>query len=271
MTVIVYYLVFGSYRRPRLADRGRDVVEGFVDAGKALAYLAALSPAANVVVSMIGLTGVGVKFAQAVLVIGENSVFLALIVGGIVSLVLGMGMPTAGAYLLAASVVAPSLIKLGVLPIAAHFFIFYFAIIAAITPPVCATLFITCAMAGAGWERASLYALRLALGGFIVPFVIVYAPDVLLGQGDWGRGLQVAATMTIGVISLASATFGFFISRLMPWERILLAVCGVLAVDPSIETDVLGIVVIVLIAARQLLKRRRASLAAAETNTGGSP
>ncbi len=175
-------------------------------------------------------------------------------------LVLGMGLPTTACYIILAVLVAPAMIKLGVLPIAAHMFVFYFGILSAVTPPVAVAAYAGAGLAGASPGRTGYCAWKLALGGFILPYMFVYGPELLM-VGSWS-GIAVAfATATVGVFLLAAAVQGYLLREARLWERAVLLAASLLLIKPGIWTDLGGLIAALLVAGAQLARRRRSAAA----------
>jgi TRAP transporter 4TM/12TM fusion protein len=233
--------------------RGLGLWRAFEAGGRAIVQVATLIAAAGIVMGMINLTGVGVKLSEFIIAASGQSLLAALFFAMLVCLVLGMGLPTTAAYVLAASVVAPALIKLGALPLAAHLFVFYFAIISAITPPVCAAVYVAAAIARADWVRTGLIATRLGLAGFIAPYMFVYAPALLL-EGPPLEIAWAALTACLGVIALAAGAMGFFHRPAGALERLALVAAALLLIKPGLPTDLAGLALLGAVLARQ---RRR--------------
>jgi len=245
-----------------LADgraRCRSIGKALAEGGRGIVPVATLIAAAGIVIGMINLTGVGVKLSELIIGAAGASLLAALFFAMLVCLILGMGLPTTAAYVLAASVVAPALIKLGALPIAAHLFVFYFAIISAITPPVCAAVYVAAAIARSDWLKTGLIAVRLGLSAFIVPYMFVYAP-ALLWHGSWIETVWTAVSACFGVIALSAGAMGF-LRRPATWpERAALIVAALLLIKPGIYTDLLGLAIGAAVLAMQRLSpglRRR--------------
>lgn len=205
--------------------------------------LIAVCAAAGIVAGAIGLTGVGGRFASMLLSIAGTSEFLAMVFAMLVAIILGMGVPTTAAYAIAGAVVAPGLIRVGVEPLTAHMFIFYYAILSAITPPVSLASFAAASMAGADMWRTSIISVKLALATFIVPFMFWMSP-ALLAQGELIDILQVFATASIGVFLLACATEGWMrngpLSLVM---RLLSGAAGIMLMVPEGFTDIAGLAI----------------------------
>lgn len=233
-----------------------DVVSGLESATRESLQLVAVCAAAGIIGGVINLTGVGGRFANLLLQIAGNHTWLAMIFTMIVVGILGMGVPTTAAYAIGAAVVAPGLIRIGVPPLTAHMFIFYFAVLSAITPPVALASFAAAGMAGADMWRTSLIALKLGLATFIVPFMFWISPT-LLAQGPLIPILQSVATASIGVVLLACATEGWMVSRLSVPLRLLAGAGALLLMTPEGITDLAGLAIGSLLLGLQIAARAR--------------
>jgi TRAP-type uncharacterized transport system fused permease subunit len=236
--------------------RVKVLVKGLAEASKDMLSVIALIACAQILLAMIGLTGVGVKFTNIIISIGGSNIVLAGICAMFGTMLLGMGLPTVAAYLLGSAVMAPALTKLGVEPIAAHFFIFYYSIFAGITPPVCGTVYIGAAIAGADWLKTAWVAIRLSMGAYIVPFMFLTSPALLL-VGTTGEITHCAITATIGVFAMAAGGMGYMMTHCNVAERLLLFIGGILLVEPQLITDAIGISLCILAIISQAIKRRR--------------
>ena len=219
--------------------RVKVLIDGLAEASKDMLSVIALIACAQVLLAMIGLTGVGVKFTNIILSIGGSQILVAGVCAMLGTMLLGMGLPTVAAYLVASSVMAPALVKLGVVPIAAHFFIFYYSIFAGITPPVCGTVFIGATIAGANWLKTAWVAMRISLGAYIVPFMFLVSPALLL-EGTTSEILHCAITATVGVFAMSAGGMGFLFTKTGIAERLILFIGGLLLVEPGISTDAIG-------------------------------
>lgn len=183
MTVLAY-VGFAVLARRAWRDIGSCLLAGLIDAGKGMVIIGVLLAGAQILVAMIGMTGIGVTLASLIVEVGGQSTFLvALIVGG-VCLILGMGIPTTAAYVLVASVLAPALTEIGVEPLIAHLFVFYFATLSVITPPVCVAVFVASGIAQTNWLPAAGESVRLAAAIYVIPFLLLIYP-ALAGFGSW--------------------------------------------------------------------------------------
>jgi TRAP transporter 4TM/12TM fusion protein len=224
----------------------KEVLDALDMAARDCIQLVAVCAAAGVIVGIIALTGIGGRFAALVLAIAGNSQVLAMVFAMIIVTVLGMGMPTTAAYAIAAAVVAPGLTRMGVIPLVAHMFIFYYAVMSAITPPVAVASFAAAGMARADPWKTSWIAVRLGLATFIVPFMFFVSP-ALLGQGPLLEVAHVFASAALGVVLLAASTEGWFNGPLpMPLQALLFA-AAILLVVPETISDAVGLAAAALI------------------------
>ena len=169
-----------------------------------------------------------------------GSLLPALLITMVAGIILGMGMPTTPAYIMQAALLVPAIMKLGVEPMAAHMFAFYFSCLSAVTPPVALAVYAAASIGGAGLWASGVQAMKFAAAGFIVPFFFIYNP-ALLFQGPWPEILRAVVTGTIGVIALAASLEGYFL-RVATWfERVLFFVAAMLLIDPNAVTDVIGL------------------------------
>jgi len=186
---------------------------------------------AGIVIGCASLTGVAVKFAALILNLAGGKLYLALPLIMIASLFLGMGLPTTAAYIMVAALAVPALVEMGVVPMAAHLFAFYFACISAITPPVAIAAYAGAGLAGAPAMKTGWESVRLAAAGFIVPYMFVYGPQLLL-LGDWSRILLASGTALIGCYALGAAIVGWLKRATVLWERVVLFAAALILIAP---------------------------------------
>ncbi len=228
----------------------RAILYAFEIAARMSLQLIAVCAAAGIIVGVIALTGIGTRFSSLLLGLADQNQFVALFFAMVVSIVLGMGMPTTAAYAVAASVIAPGLVQMGIAPLTAHFFIFYFAVMSAITPPVALAAYAGAAIAQSDPMRTSVESFRIGLAAFVVPFMFFNAPAMLM-QGAWHEILHVFVSAAFGIYLLAAAVQGWYFGRLAIWGRLLLAGAALAMIDPGWITDALGLGAAVLIWAVQ--------------------
>lgn len=260
LTVAVVLYLISAPREFR--TRITVLLNGLAEASKDMLSVVALIACAQIILSMIGLTGVGIKFTNIIVSLGRNNIVLSGLCAMAGTMILGMGLPTVAAYLVASAVMAPALIKIGVAPIAAHFLIFYYSIFAGITPPVCGTIYIGAALAEADWLKTAWVAIRLSVGAYLVPFMFLFSPALLL-VGTAKEIITVGITSTIGIFSVSVGGMGFFKVRTNILERILFVIGGLLLIDPNFITDMVGILCFLLGIVSQLYRYRRSQPAQA--------
>jgi TRAP transporter 4TM/12TM fusion protein len=217
---------------------------------------------AGLVIGCVTITGLGITFTQLVIALAQNSLVLALALTAMAGIVLGMGMPTTPAYIVMVSLLVPAIIKLGAVTPAAHMFAFYFAILSAITPPVALAVFAAAGLAKANMWATGWAAMRAAAPAYIVPFMFVYEPALLL-IGDWTTSLHAATSATIGVILLSAGLFGYLLRPATLWQRAILVVAALLLIKPGWMTDLVGLLLAASVACVQLISSRRAAARAA--------
>jgi len=246
--LVLYFATRKGWDELRAA--ARSFLKCMEGAGHSLLVIACICTSASVIVGVINSTGLGIKFSELVVSFSGGNLFPALVITMFVSLILGMGVPTTAAYLLAVSVCGTALIRMGVDPLQAHLFVFYFAIISAITPPVAPGIYFSAAIGKADVWISGYYALRLAAAGFIVPFMFVYGGELLL----IGKPLNVVIafiTATIGTLCLAGGCTGYFLKKLHWLDRLVLIAAAFLLIKPGWITDVIGLVLMAMIIAKQ--------------------
>jgi TRAP-type uncharacterized transport system fused permease subunit len=218
--------------------------------------IAATTAAAGMVVGILSLTGLGGKLSLALLTLAGGNVLLMLVVAMFVALLLGMGLPTTAAYAIMASTLAPALVQAGIPPLAAHLFLFYFACLSALTPPVALASYAAASLARAPMWETGWQSVRFALAGFIVPYMFVYGPSLLM-QGHWYDVLWSVVTGAVGTLCLGGAVVGYLLKPATWVERLLLFAAAVLLIKPGLLTDGAGFG---LLAVTVALQRARAAV-----------
>ena len=204
------------------------------------ALIASICASAQVIVAVIAFTGLGVKISSSILALSKESLFLSLLLTGLTSIILGMEVPTTAAYIVAVVVGGPVLIELGLHPIAAHLFVFYLAILSAVTPPVCGAIFIAAGMADADWVETAKFGLKLSFAAFLLPFAFAYNPSLLL----IGSPMMIVVNIiraALAIVLLSAGFMGYLGSVLKIFPRIALIAAGILAIIPDFRADIGGI------------------------------
>lgn len=211
----------------------------------ALPVIAAVATA-GIIAGIVSMTGLGSKFAAGVIALSNGYLILALIFTMIACIVLGMGLPTTANYVVTATIAAPVLInEFGVAPIAAHMFVFYFGIVADITPPVCLAAYAGAGIAGANPFKTGMNAVKLAIAAFIVPFIFIYNPILVMVDVEPISMILSLAGALIGMVAVSSSMIGYFIRYSRYWERSVLFVAGLMLIVPEILSSVIGLVLII--------------------------
>lgn len=257
---------------PRKRMTVGEILDGLRDGAKYALAVGAAAATVGIIVGVVTLTGVGFKISYIVTStaaqlagffgtilpvtwFGPQSLTLlfTLIMTGIVCILMGCGIPTTANYIIMATIAAPALGLLGVEPIVAHFFVFYYGVLADITPPVALAAYAAAGMAGADPFKTGNTAFRLGLGKVLVPFVFVFSPSLLLvtSNFNWPDFFIAFFGCAIGITALGAALSGFLLVRTKPWENILMILAAVLLVAPEIYSSMMGLLMLVPVGIRQ--------------------
>lgn len=252
--------------------RGRDIVHALELSARNMLAVAIACAAAGIIAGSISVTGIGLKLAGLVETLADGRLWVALVITMFACLVLGMGLPTVATYVVLVTIAAPALQKMGVSPLAAHLFVFYFGVVADVTPPVALAAFSAAAISGGNAFRTGVVATILAAAGFLVPFAFIYAPEMLLigataQWGWWGMLVLTVAVKLLGLAMLSAALIGHLAERLGALARWLLGLGGLLTVSPIDSFDTFAIALFALVLGQQLWARRRRNASALPGST----
>lgn len=258
---------------PRSRLTLRSYFDGIVDGMISAAPLVVAVAAAGIVIGVVEVTGAGLNLTTLMSQAAQNSLLLLLVLTMVSSIILGMGLPTVACYIILALIVAPVMVRLGVPPLAAHMFVFYFGTLSAITPPIALASFTAAGIAGCSPLQASFTGLRIALPAFLLPYIFVFQPGLLF-QGDIVALLIPLMNASMAIVGLSAATVGYFRGPVGPVRRAAFLVGALMAFAPDLLTDALGIALILgAITVGELKARRvssqRAALAADNSPRGG--
>ena len=212
--------------------------------------------AAGLVIGSINLTGMGLKLSAFIISISGGHVWLALILTAVIALIMGMGLPTTAAYIVVGTMAAPALIKMGLLPLAAHLFVFYFAILSAITPPVALAAYAAAGIAKDNPMKIGFTAVKLTVGAFLVPFLFALSPT-LIAKGSFISIAWSTFTALIGITALAGGSIGFLLKAATVWERVLLIAGAFLMLHVGLITDLIGLALIAAALLIQVVRGRK--------------
>jgi TRAP transporter 4TM/12TM fusion protein len=226
--------------------------EGLYAAARTTIIASTACLTAGIIVGVIQQTGLGLRLSGHILSATHGYAFIGLVLIMFISLMLGMGMPTVPSYVITVAVGASVLAKLGFIPIAAHMFILYYAVISCITPPIMVASYAAAAVAEADVWKVGAHAVKLAVVTYFIPFIFVYNPSLLLVAVpvSVSNAVVILITSLIGTFAIASSLVGYFFKPIAIWERILLIVCGLLMIQPGWTTDLLGLAFFLLILAK---------------------
>ena len=222
----------------------KDILDALESGARSAIGVSAACACAGIIIGVVTLTGVGLKIANGIVVLSGGSFFLTLFLTMIASIILGMGLPTTAKYIVLASMAAPAIMKFGVPIMAAHLFIFYFGIVADLTPPVALVSYAAAGIAQSNPMKTGFTGLRLAMAGFLIPYIFVYNPGILLIDTTPLGVLLIGATAILGAFSLALAGSGFWMRPLNIIERLVLFGSAISLIFPGTLTDIGGAVVL---------------------------
>jgi len=253
--VSLVVIVILSWARPSTRLNLRAIYEAIINGARGAAEVAIPSAVAGIIVGVLIQSGMALHLERWLLDLADNSLMISLIGAMILTLIFGMGMPTSAAYLVAAVLVGPALQSLGIPALPAHLFIFYFAVLSMVTPPVALAAYAAAGISGANLWTTGLIAFVIAIPGFLIPFAFVLDQGILL-QGEPLHILHVVTTASIGIAGLSLATGGYLFGPLNWPARIALFCLSPLLIDPDTFTDVIGGIGVALIVGYQVWRYR---------------
>ena len=245
LVTVVFAFVSEDFRwkgRKTLSQMRKAVLDG----ARQAAIIASISACAQIIIAVIALTGLGVKISSFIVSVSQGKLFLSLVLIALTSIVLGMQVPTTAAYIMAAVIGGPVLVNFGLPPLVAHLFVFYFAILSAITPPICGAVYIAAGMAGSDWFKTALLSMRLSFAAFFIPFVFVYDHALLLG-GDVGQIIHVVVRTGAAIVFLSAGLMKFWRKELSLLRSGILLVAGAIQLVPNLWVNLGGAIPAVLL------------------------
>ncbi|MDD6126912.1 MAG: TRAP transporter permease [Veillonellaceae bacterium] len=274
LVVIVYLLVTGytpmraalvaivlsiicSALRKSTRMKPIEIVRGLDKGARNVLSVLVACASAGIVIGVVTKTGVGLKLASGLLTLSGGMLLPTMFFTMITAIVLGMGVPTTANYVITSTIAAPAIIQMGVPVLAAHMFVFYFGIIADVTPPVALAAFAGAGIAGGNALRTGVNAAKLAIAAFIIPYMFVLSPVILMIDATIPGLVVTTVTAIIGMIALSSALIGYLADNCRIYERILLIVGGLMLINPGTMTDLVGIAIFAVILFFQLQRRKK--------------
>lgn len=241
--IVAAFLV--SYVRKESRMNVRQIIHLFEQGARVALPVISAVATAGIIAGVVSITGLGSKFAAGIIALSNGYLILALFFTMIACIVLGMGLPTTANYVVTATIAAPALINdFMVAPLAAHMFVFYFGIVADITPPVCLAAYAGAGIAKANPFKTGVTAVKLAIAAFIIPYVFIYNPILVLVDVTPLKLLTAVITAIIGMIGVSSAVIGYFTRDSRMWERVVLFAGGIMLIVPELLSSAIGIVLI---------------------------
>ena len=239
------------------------LLEALAAGGQGTITVAAACGIAGIIAGTITMTGLANTIINGIVTIAGSNVFIALVLTMLCCIVLGMGVPTTATYCIMAATCAPILVRMGVPILAAHFFVFYFGIVADLTPPVALAAYAGAAIAQSNPMKTALVSTKLAIGAFIVPYVFALSPAMLLIDTNAAEVIMITITSLIGICGVSAALEGYLLTKMQWYQRLLSLVGGLMLIFPGTTTDVVGLTLTALVVVIQLFSRRRAAVIAA--------
>ena len=237
----------------------KKIWEALAAGGQGMITVAAACGIAGIIAGTITMTGLANTIINGIVALAGDQVIVALFLTMICCIVLGMGVPTTANYCIMAATCAPILVRMGVPQIAAHFFVFYFGIVADLTPPVALAAYAGAAIAQANPMKTALTATKLAIGAFIVPYVFALNPAMLFIDTTAAEVILICITSFVGIFAVSAALEGYFLHR-MPWhQRLISAIGGLMLIYPGLATDIIGLCLVALVAILQFATKKKAA------------
>ena len=215
------------------------------EAGTSALTVGATAGTLGIIMASLTLSGLGVKFSSLILALGQGNLFLTLILVAFIATIIGMGLPTTASYIIMSILAAPSMIRLGIDPVAAHMVCLWFSVISNITPPVCVAAFAGASIAGGDPMKTGLNAVPLGLFMYILPFFFVYEPAVFVYGQDLAVSVKVVASLLVSISCFAAGFQGWFFRKLRVWERAIFFIAAPLLVDPRFFSDIIGYLIVI--------------------------
>ncbi|UOE56819.1 TRAP transporter permease [Bacillus sp. CMF12] len=234
----------------------RDAIDALVDGARTALGVAAATAAAGIIVGVVVKTGLGLKMANGLLDLSGGLLIPTLMLTMVAAIILGMGSPTTANYVITSTIAAPAIILLGVPDLSAHLFVFYFGIVADVTPPVALAAFAAAGVSGGDPIKTGVTASKLAIGAFIIPYMFVLSPELLMIDTTWYYLIWVVFTALAGMMAIGAGVIGYWLRKLNIFERLLGIAGGLLLIYPEGVTDIVGLVIFILLIALQVFIKK---------------
>lgn len=256
-----------SLIRKETRQGAKELAEMSVKAARSALSVGIAMATAGFIVAVLSMTGIGVILADNIVLLSGGNLFIALLLTMVVSIILGMGLPTSACYIIAATISVPILTAMGVPAFQAHFFVLYFSVISTVTPPVALASYVAAGMSGANTNQVGIAAFRLALAAFIIPFFFIYNPAMLLIADSAITIIWATITALFGTYLLALALEGYFLVPLPMWLRGISFAAALLLMTPGLTTDIMGAALVLIMGLSIYSLRKKAVVE--DTQAGG--
>ena len=253
-SIVISIVVSAMNKKTRMGFK--DFIDALVDGARTALGVAAATAAAGIIVGVVTKTGLGLKLANGLLDIADGALLPTLFLTMIASLILGMGSPTTANYVITSTIAAPAIIMLGVPALSAHLFVFYFGIIADITPPVALAAFSAAAISGGEPIKTGIDSTKLAIAAFIIPYMFVLSPELLLIDTTWYYAIWMFVTALLGMIAIGAGVVGYWYQKISWLERIIAIVAGLLLIYPEGFSDGFGLAIFAGLIAFQFIYKK---------------
>ena len=263
--VAIVLAILCSALRKSTRMKPMQIVEGLENGAKNVLGVLVACAAAGIIIGVVTKTGVGLKLASGLIELSGGLLLPTMFFTMITAILLGMGVPTTANYVITSTIAAPALVQMGVPVLAAHMFVFYFGIIADVTPPVALAAYAGSGISGGNPLWTGVNASKLAIAAFIIPYMFVLSPTLLMMDATAGGLLVTTVTALIGMVSLSSALIGFLAAACRVWERLVLIVGGLLMISPGLVTDLIGAAMFAAVLTLQLRRSKGTDSALAKS------
>ncbi|MFB6329564.1 TRAP transporter permease [Acinetobacter variabilis] len=276
-TILLTIVVAAFRKSTRMGPK--EILEALADGAKQSLSVMSACAVVGIIIGVVSLTSFGSVMTSSIMSIGAGSLFLTLFFTMIASMILGMGLPSIPAYIITATMAAPALANFDIPILVAHMFVFYFGLFANITPPVALAAFAGAGIAGGDPMRTGFLALRLSLAGFIVPFLFVYNPAMLMidttgiavnakefGLPAWNVILSITVTSIVGILALGAAVEGYFKTAMNWFWRIFLGVGALMMIVPETMTDIIGTIMVIIAIGFNIIQARKENTVTIKTS-----
>jgi len=257
--VAIFLSILCAMLRKSTRMKPIEIVYGLERGAKGVLGVLVACASAGIIIGVVTKTGVGLRLASGLIDLAGGMLLPAMFFTMITAIVLGMGVPTTANYVITSTIAAPALEQMGVPVLAAHMFVFYFGIIADVTPPVALAAYAGAGISGGNALKTGVHASKLAIAAFIIPYVFVLSPVLLMVDATPLAIVSVTLTALLGMIAISSALCGFLADHCRPYERILLIIAGLLMIKPGGITDLVGLALFVVILVMQYRRAKEAA------------